>query len=208
MFLRYHAIKGLQKPSREPQTQVPNAIMAMMQQTGLDIEDHLGRYEASNGQASNERSGKAIMARVAQSDKGTYTFVDNFTRAIIYAGRQLIDLIPKVYDTARAVSIMGEDGAQRLEMVNQPIQTEAGVRFANDLSVGKFDLIASLGASFSSKRQEMVEMLIQSMQYAPMLAPVIAPLIFKYSDFPGGEEVYAEIQKRVAAMEAQGGVTQ
>lgn len=203
MYIRYNAVAGLQKPSKEPQAQIPAAIMNMMQTTAFDIEDHLGRYEASNGQASNERSGKAIMARVAQSDKGTYTFVDNLTRAIVFAGRQLIDLIPKIYDTPRALRIMGEDGSQGLAEVNKPVgfKEDGSIAVQNDLTVGQFDLIASVGASYSSKRQEMVNTLIQSLQYAPGLANIIAPLIFKYSDDPAATEVYAEIQKGIEAQQ-------
>lgn len=200
-FVRYNAIAGLQKPSRESQIEVPAGIMAMMQQTAFDIEDHLGRYESSKGEASNERSGKAIIARINQSDKGTYTFVDNYARAIIFCGKQIINLIPKVYDAPRAMIITGEDGTQQLVDVNQPVAQEDGtIGIANDLTVGRYDLIASVGATYVSKRQEMVEMMIQSMQYAPQLAPIIAPLIFKYSDWPGASEIYAgltqEIQKQ------------
>jgi hypothetical protein len=175
----------------------------MMQQTALDIEDHLGRYEASKGEASNERSGKAIIARITQSDKGTYTFVDNLTRAIIFAGRQLIDLIPKIYDTPRAVRIMGETGESGLAQVNQPAIGPNGPMIMNDLSVGKYDLVATMGASYGSKRQEMVDTMIQSMQYAPMLANVIVPLIFKYSDFPGAEEIAGQIKAQADMMQAQ-----
>lgn len=203
MYIRYNAIAGLQKPQRETQTQVPNAIMEMMNRTAYDIEDHLGRYESSKGETSNERSGKAIMARVAQSDKGTYTFVDNLARAIVYAGRQLIDLIPKIYDTPRALQIMGESGEQQRVDVNTPTLGPDGLpTIQNDLSVGQYDLVATVGASYSSKRQEMVQMMTESMQYAPMLAHIIAPLIFKYSDYPGAEEIYGEVKAEVERQQA------
>lgn len=196
MFIRYNAIAGMQKPSREPQTQVPSAIIGMLQSTAFDVEDHLGRYESSKGEASNERSGKAIVARIKQSDKGTYTFVDNLTRAIIYSGRQLVDLIPKIYDTKRALRIRGEDGQEQVVNVNEPVLDQnQNVVLANDLSVGKFDLIAAAGASYGSQRQEMVQMMIEAMQYAPQLAPVIAPLVFKYSDWPGASEVATALQQ-------------
>ncbi|MGB2808697.1 MAG: hypothetical protein WBC22_13215, partial [Sedimentisphaerales bacterium] len=82
--------------------------------------------------------------------------------------------------------------------VNQPATDGMGnFMKMNDLSVGKYDLVATVGASFASKRQEMVEMMIQSMQYAPAVAPIIAPLIFKFADFPGAQEVYSEIQKEI-----------
>lgn len=203
MYIRYKAIAGLQKPSRENQAQVPTAIMNMMQATAYDIEDHLGQYEASKGEASNERSGKAIIARVAQSDKGTYIFVDNFTRALVAAGRQIIGLIPKIYDTKRALRIRGEDGQESVVNVNNPtLGADGAIVKENDLSVGKYDLIATTGASFSSRRQEMVQMMIESMQYAPNVAAIIAPLIFKYSDAPGGQEIYAEIMKGIQQQQA------
>lgn len=198
MYIRYNAVAGLQKPSREPQAQIPTAIMAMLQQSSLDIEDHLGRYEAAKGAASNERSGKAIMARVQQSDKGTYSFVDNLQRAIIYSGRQLLDLIPKIYDTARALRVRGEDGQEQIVKINRPYLDENGREAVeNDLRVGKYDLVASVGASYSSQRQEMVDFLLQTMQYAPQLAGIIAPLAIKASDYPGAQELFAAISAEI-----------
>jgi hypothetical protein len=204
MFIRFNSIQGIQKPQRENQAQVPTAIMNMMQSTAYDIEDHLGQYESSKGETSNERSGKAIIARVQQSDKGTYLFVNNRTRSMIYGGRQIIDLIPKIYDTQRAMQILGDDGQHSLVEVNKPVPDGmGGVKKENDLSVGKFDLIASIGASYSSMRQEMTETMISAMQYAPDIAPVIAPLIFKYSDAPGAQEIYSELTKAMQQMQAQ-----
>jgi len=198
MYLRFNAIAGVPKPQRETQTQVPQALVSMIQLNAYDIEDHLGKYEASKGLGSNERSGKAIVARVAQSDKGSYTFVDNFSRAIVFTGKQLIDLIPKVYDTNRAISILGEDDQQQVVEINKPVGIDMNTGkpiLQNDLSVGEFDVIATAGASFSSKREETLNLITQSMQYAPMLAPVIAPYLFKYSDMEGSQEIYAEIKK-------------
>jgi len=204
MYIRYNAVSGMDKPQRERQTEIPGAIMTMMNQTAYDIEDHLGRYEASKGQASNERSGKAIIARIQQADKGTYTFVDNLKRAIVYAGRQLIDLIPKIYDTQRALRIRGEDDTEKVVDVNVPaVDHEGNVGLQNDLSVGKYDLIATVGASFGSKRQEMVEFLLQTMQYAPQLSMIIAPLAIKYSDHPGSQELYKEIKQEVQRIQEQ-----
>jgi hypothetical protein len=202
IYMRYNAVAGIQKPAREPQTQVPAAIINMMQSTAYDIEDQLGSYAASKGETSNERSGKAILARITQSDKGTYTFVDNAGRSIIAGLKQIVELIPKIYDTPRALNILGENGERDIVQVNQPTVDNNGQPIiTNDLSVGKYDVIATVGASFGSKREEMVRMLIESMQYAPMLAPVIAPMIFKYSDWPGAQEVASKIEQAVTAQQ-------
>ena len=69
-----------------------------------DIKSTTGQYDSSLGATSNERSGKAVLAREKQSDTGTYHYVDNLARAIRYCTRQIVDLIPKIYDTRRAVS--------------------------------------------------------------------------------------------------------
>jgi len=208
MYLRYNAIAGLQKPSREPQTQVPVAIINMMQSTAYDIEDHLGRYEASKGEAGNERSGKAIIARINQSDKGTFTFVDNASNSIIAGLKQIVDLIPKIYDTHRALNILGENGERGQVEVNKPdIGAQGEETTTNDLSVGKYDVISTVGPSFGSKREEMVKMIIESMQYAPALAGVLAPMIFKYSDWPGAQEIAGKLEQAAqqqAALAAQG----
>jgi hypothetical protein len=65
-----------------------------------DIKASTGQYNASLGMTSNERSGKAILARQREGDVGTYHFGDNLARGVRYLTRQLIDLIPKIYDTA------------------------------------------------------------------------------------------------------------
>jgi len=203
MYIRYNAVAGLQKPSKELQAQVPSAIMNMMQQTAYDVEDHLGQYESSKGETSNERSGKAINARIMQSDKGTFLFIDNSTRAKVAALKQVVKLIPKIYDTERAVRVKGDDGTEQLVTVNKPVGFDdtGAVQMENDLSVGRFDLIATTGASYSSRRTEMVDKLLQSMQYAPGVANIIAPMIFKYSDDPASQEVYEEIKKGIAAQQ-------
>jgi nitrite reductase/ring-hydroxylating ferredoxin subunit len=61
------------------------------------------------GIRSNEQSGRAILARQREGDTANYVYYDNLARAIRYAGRVLVDLIPKIYDTARMVRILGED---------------------------------------------------------------------------------------------------
>lgn len=205
MYIRYNAIQGMDKPRRETQSDVPRAIMSMMSTTAYDIEDHLGRYQASKGEASNERSGKAITARIQQSDKGSFFCIDNRRKSIVCVCKQLIDIIPKIYDTQRALRVRGEDGKERVEEVNVPeLQPDDSVQVRNDLTVGKYDLIATTGASFSSARQEMVATMLEAMQYAPTVAPFIAPLIFKFSDAEGAEEIYSEIKKGMEKMASSG----
>jgi hypothetical protein len=64
-----------------------------------DIKSTTGQYDSSLGMGGNERSGRAILAREKQGDTGTYHYVDNLARAIRHITRQLVDMIPKIYDT-------------------------------------------------------------------------------------------------------------
>ena len=77
------------------------------------------------------------------------------------------------------------------------MDAQGNIGVGNDLSVGEFDLIATVGASYSSKRQEINDYMLQAMQYSQGLADIIAPLIFKFSDSPGAEEIYNEIKKEI-----------
>ena len=78
-----------------PQTGLIQAKMG----AGEDIKATTGQYDASLGQQGNERSAKAIVAREKQGDVGTYHYVDNLARAIRHITRQVVDMIPKIYDT-------------------------------------------------------------------------------------------------------------
>jgi hypothetical protein len=72
-----------------------------------------GQYAPQMGQPTGpdkDASGKAIALRQRQGDNATYHYVDNLAIAIRFTGRQLIDLIPKVYDTPRVLRILQADG--------------------------------------------------------------------------------------------------
>ena len=83
-----------------------------------DIKATTGQYDPSLGATSNERSGRAILARQAQSDTGTYHYVDNLARAIRHVTRQIIDMIPKIYDTQRIARIIGLDGETKMAKID------------------------------------------------------------------------------------------
>jgi hypothetical protein len=71
-----------------------------------------GQYQSQFGENENAKSGIAIQTRQRQGDNATYHYIDHLAQAIEFTGRQLIDLIPKVYDTPRVIKIMAEDGTQ------------------------------------------------------------------------------------------------
>jgi hypothetical protein len=98
-------------PARSPPPEMAQAYIQGMTIARQDLMSVTGQYQAELGMPSNERSGIAIQQRQRQGDTATYHYIDNQAKAIRQVGRILIDLIPKVYDTARVVKIMAEDGS-------------------------------------------------------------------------------------------------
>jgi len=192
---------------------LPQRAAPPLPQTGLiqakmgasdDIKNTTGQYNASLGQTSNERSGKAILARQRESDTGTYHYVDNYARFIRYIGRQLIDLIPKIYDTERIARIVGEDGESKMIKIN-PMQPEPVKKIRNEQGiviekiynpgVGKYDVMVITGPGFATKRQESLEAMAQLLQGNPDLRRVAGDQFIKNMDWPGAQEMSQRFAK-------------
>jgi hypothetical protein len=163
-----------------------------------------GQYDASMGKQSNETSGRAIMARQREGDNATFHFLDNVARAIRFTGKILIDLIPKVYDTARVVRILGEDGtddearidpnAPRAVVEQKDPQTGAIQEIYNP-SVGRYDVTVAVGPSYGTKRQEAFQSLSEISSRNPQMMQVAGDLIMRAADFPMAEEIADRLKK-------------
>lgn len=194
---------------------LPSRAAPPLAQTGLiqakmgasdDIKATTGQYDSSLGQTSNERSGKAILARERQTDTGTYHYVDNLARAVRYTTRQIVDLIPKIYDTERIARIVGEDGATDHAKIN-PMQAEPVKKIVDQSgiviekiynpSVGKYDVCVTTGPSYMTKRQEALEGMSQLLQGNPELWAVAGDLFVKNMDWPGAQEMAKRFAKTI-----------
>jgi len=171
-----------------------------------DIKASTGQYDSSIGATSNERSGKAILARERQGDTGTYHYVDNLARAVRYVARQCIDLIPKIYDTQRIARIIGIDNETKNVRIDptQPMPVrkvvdEQGVVVEKiyNPSVGKYDVMVTTGPSYMTKRQESMEAMSQILQGNPQLWAVAGDLFVKNMDWPGAQEMAKRLAKTI-----------
>jgi hypothetical protein len=155
---------------------------------------------------SNERSGKAILARQKEGDTGTYHYVDNLGRAVRYVGRIIIDLIPKIYDTQRIARIIGEDGKVEHAKINpeqqEPVRKivdQAGIVIEKiyNPTVGKYDVMVETGPGYASKRQEALDAMSQLLQGNPELWAVAGDLFVKNMDWPGAQEMAKRFAKTI-----------
>ncbi len=181
---------------------VPAGDMQLALSANDDMKSIMGIYDASLGARSNETSGRAILARQREGDVSTFHFIDNLSRAIRHAGRILVDLIPKVYNTPRIIRVLGEDGQPAPIVPGQPpgrVPINQEVLMNNipgifDLTTGKYDVTVSSGPAFSSRREESAMMMIEMIRAQPNLAPIIGDLIAKNQDWPGADEIAKRIQ--------------
>lgn len=194
---------------------LPARSQPPMAQTGLiqakmgaaeDLKSTTGQYDASLGMVSNERSGKAILARQREGDTGTYHYVDNLARAVRYVTRQLVDLIPKIYDTQRIARIIGEDGSPDKIKIDptQPMpvkkivdQQGVVVEKIYNPSVGVYDVRVVTGPGYATKRQEALEAMAQLLQGNPDLWAVAGDLFVKNMDWPGAQEMAKRFAKTI-----------
>lgn len=157
-----------------------------------DMKAVTGIYDAALGARSNETSGKAILARQQEGDVGSFVYVDNLARSISYCGRQLIDLIPRIYDTARIIRILGEDDAEEMVPINQQLPDGTII---NDITVGRYDVRVETGPSYSTKRAEAADSMMQFVQAVPVAGQLAADLIAKNMDWPGADTISERLKK-------------
>lgn len=195
-YLEYNPIDG-QAPQRQFFAGVPMGVREGRMAAAEDIKAVTGLYDASLGARSNETSGVAIRAREEQGDNATFHFIDNQAMAMEYAGKVIIDLAPHIYDTARMVQIITPTNEQQTVMINSTfIDPATGQEKLYDLSKGKYAVAVKVGPSFESKRQEMVQSVIEMSQANPQLLQIAGDLVMKNMDWPQSEE----IAKRIEAM--------
>jgi hypothetical protein len=193
-------------PQRAQPPMASSGLLQAKAGASEDIKASTGQYNASLGMTSNERSGKAILARQREGDVGTYHFGDNLARGVRYLTRQLIDLIPKIYDTQRIARIIGEDGETSMVKID-PMQAEPVKKIVDQQGividkiynpgVGKYDVVATTGPGYATKRQEALEAMGQLLQGNPQLWQVAGDLFVKNMDWPGAQEMAKRFAKTI-----------
>jgi hypothetical protein len=205
--------RGTNPPQRQP-IDGGGAAGAMSEALAAsdDMKSIIGMYDASLGQRSNETSGRAIMARQREGDVNTFHFIDNLARSIRHVGCVLVDLIPKVYSGQRIVRIIGQDDSEDVAKIGQKEEGEAqepegmieGAERIYDLGLGRYDVAVDTGPSFTTRREEQAQQMIELIRGYPQAAPLIGDLLVKSLDWQNSEEI-AERLKAMLPQQINGG---
>jgi hypothetical protein len=220
-YLPYNSIDEQGNPVPKPERQQPPTGAPVyesgIQIAAMEMQMASGQYEATFGQKSNERSGVAIDERQRQGDKATYHFIDGLAKAIRFTGKQLIDLIPKIYDTERIIRILAENGDEEVVSIN-PQMREAMIERKNAVTqqvekifnptVGTYDVVADVGPNYDTKREEEFKAIKDILVGQPALLQVIGDLLFAAADFPGAPEIQERLKNWIPKEIQNGGPDQ
>lgn len=155
-----------------------------------DMKDVTGIHDASLGIRSNETSGRAIQARQREGDIASLTFYDNANAAVLEAGDVINQLIPQIYDGTRVIRTIGEDETQKFITINDPMNPDA-----IDMSVGDFDVALTTGTSYTTRRVEAAQAMMDAIQVFPALMQVAGPEIIRAQDWPGADKIAEKMEE-------------
>jgi hypothetical protein len=168
------------------------ALLNEAQVNTQDMKDVTGIHDASLGIKSNETSGRAIMARQREGDVASLTYYDNGNMSVLEGGDVINQLIGQIYDGTRIIRVIGEDEASKLVNINDPMDPNSP-----NLAVGKFDVVMTSGPSYTTRRVEAAEAMMEAVQVYPQMMEIAGDLVAKAQDWPGSEELAERLRKMV-----------
>lgn len=191
----YLEYDGSVPPQRQPFSGIPAGALQEALNASDDMKAIIGIYDAGLGARSNETSGRAIIARQKESDTSTFHFIDNRDRSIRHTGRIIVDLIPHVYNKPRMVRVMGGENMDvpRNIQINKQFVEKNAVKIY-DLTVGKYDVTVTSGPSFSTRREEAANQMVEMIRAFPNIAPLIGDILASSLDWPGADRIAARLK--------------
>jgi hypothetical protein len=121
----------------------------------------------------------------------------------MFTCKQLIALIPKIYDTDRIIKILAEDGTEHTvhndptapnahkqkQKPNNPNYDPSKITAIFNPNIGEYGVVADVGPAFATRRQEAFNMFTMILQQNPALVDKIGDLMFRMSDAPMAKEI-------------------
>ena len=209
-FLRVNSIEGADGSAQpmgplsyvEPPT-VPQALAALIAQSGQDINELLGMNQGAEEVVSNI-SGKAVEMIQQRLDMQTYIFMSNFAKSMKRSGEIWLSMAKDIYvEDDRPMKSIGEQGdVSTVKLATPALDKDGAETVKNDLSRADFDVSVDVGPSFTSRRDAMVRMLtgLLPMTSDPQDAKVIQSLILMNVEGEGLSDVNRYYRKQLVGM--------
>lgn len=212
-------------PQRQQPAPPPVAMFEQIRRGEDNIKSAIGMFNADVGAAGSEQTGAAITARQRPGDIGTFEFLDNLNRAVVFTGKIINEMIPEVYDSERDVRLRNLDETESFVPINTTIgsamkkmksnpemfkgmderdmaqllkSNNPETKF-NDLTVGKYDVTVTTGPSYATQRQESAQQMLMLAQAMPDKMAIASDIIVKNLDFKDSDELSARLKKTLPA---------
>lgn len=178
------AIQGMLTYDESPegnkpeQVRPPELSQSLFQQYQLAIEDlytSTGLYPARMGNNGDEASGAAIDARTRQGSYATFVFFNSINRAIATGGEIVNEMIPRVYDTERVLTLMLPDKGIQNVTINRQVD-EYGEHVENDIRKGTYQVRLKPGPSYEGQKDMALQSLRDVLNIDPSTFKLIADL--------------------------------
>lgn len=209
------AIQGLLAYDTDPdgnkpeQVRPPELSQSLFQQYELAIQDlytSTGLYPARMGNNGDEASGAAIDARTRQGSYATFVFFNSINRAIATGGEIVNEMIPRVYDTERVLTLMMPDQGMKNITINREID-EYGEAVENDIRKGTYQVRLKPGPSYEGQKEQALQSLREVLQVDPTTFNLVADLYAENLPLSNTIEIKNRLKTRVSPAIIEAGKT-
>lgn len=173
--LLYDASPTGEKPEQLRPPELSASLGQQYERAIQDMYTSTGMYPARLGQGGGEVSGAAIDARTRQGSYPTYVTFNAINSAITAGGTIVNEMIPRVYDAERVLSLMTPDKGRQNVTINKQVD-EYGATIENDLRKGSFEVRLQAGPSYEGQKAEALDSLNMVLKGNPQLFTAIADL--------------------------------
>lgn len=209
------AIQGMLTYDESPegnkpeQVRPPELSQSLFQQYELAIQDlytSTGLYPVRMGQAGDEASGAAIDARTRQGSYATYVFFNSINRAVATGGEIVNEMIPRVYDSERVMTLMMPDKGMQNVTINQE-KDEYGESIENDIRKGTYQVRLKPGPSYEGQKEQALQSLREVLKADPTSWALIADLFAENLPLTNTIEIKNRLKTRVSPQIIEAGKT-
>jgi hypothetical protein len=180
------------KPVFTQPEELPTTLLQLQTQLVTMIQNTLGRYEANQGQQSNETSGQAIKNRANEGDKSVFIFKSNLNRAIEQTGRICIGMIPDVYKENGSIHIKDRDGHD----ISYSMEDPEIKKFFHNIKISQFDVSVEAGSSTESQKDEQYQQIVNLMKLDPAnLSKLLMDLAASNTDTKTTNQIVDRLRK-------------
>lgn len=134
-----------------------------------------GMDSVSPGGGMGVESGYAVVRKQIKDNLNHYTYVDNANRAIEQIAKIILELIPKIYDSPRIVTLKTSNNAAKTINLNERVSSFETRNNVTDLS-GKLDVKIKLSAPTQLQKEMAINSLRQMVQTYPGMDKLVADL--------------------------------